>query len=719
MTENSCYCVAFRLEKIEDGEYVTENAYVPAQMEVMDLFKNKNASLTIGIIGNSLSRNGTLADYIQNRIDSSQSGDNSGPVSIANNGWEYEDFASLPKANQSLLMKKTNDKIFDLFGTTPLTFIPPLNSANNDTLVAMVENFMTFFSSTIERDPMPYSGESNSTVYHIPATAETAEYNDTDKNWHGLPYQETLKEIQTSIREHGYSVVRMNPDEFSIQTPPGNNQVNQTMIDNLSQLIDRLRSMGIRIVLMEQIPDNFAPISELIAEIRLPDFGGRGKYSAPEFEWGPLPVAPTDLVFLDSDKLGSQYENDLFVADVNLGNIYHFDLDRNRTGLVLKGPLADRSVDTPTEMEEIIFARGFGGITDLEVSPDGYLYILSRAQEAIFRIVPQQDYTLGNSSAASETNSTSSQVATVTDPNLRIEPVAKGLDFPTSMALLGPDDILVLEKESGTIKRIVNGSILPEPVLDANVAIDEGRGMLGIALAKSENNITYAFTYYTQSGGRKDGDDLDGIEPAGNRLYRYEWQDGKLVNPKLLLDLPATTMKKDGRPAHMGGKVAIAPDQSVYVVIGDAGALAAGHKTLAQNVNQGPPPDGTSGILRVNWDGQTVGRGILGDGHPLDKYYAYGIRNSFGIAFDPVTGKLWDTENGPEFGDEINLVEPGFNSGYLVAHGNSLMVASTAYENDETADSVAEIAMANLAIIIGNLQNKCDLWQYLLNKCDL
>ena len=710
MTENSCYCVAFRLEKIEDGEYVTDNAYVPAQMEVMDLFKNKNASLTIGIIGNSLSRNGTLADYIQNRIDSSQSGDNSAPISLANNGWEYEDFASLPKDNQSLLMKKTNDKIFDLFGTTPLTFIPPLNSANNDTLVAMVENFMTFFSSTLERDPMPYSGESNATIYHIPETAETAEYNDTDKNWHGLPYQETLKEIQTSIRDHGYSVVRMNPDEFSIQTTPSNNQVNQTMIDNLNQLIDRLRSMGIRIVLMEQIPDNFAPISELIAEIGLPDFGGRGKYSAPEFEWGPLPVAPTDLTFLDSDKLGSQYKNDLFVADVNLGNIYHFDLDRNRTGLVLKGPLADHSVDTPSEMEEIIFARGLGGITDLEVSPDGYLYILSRVQKAIFRIVPQQDYTLGNSSAASETNTTSSQVATVTDPNLRIEPVAEGLDFPTSMALLGPDDILVLEKESGTIKRIVNGSILPEPVLDVNVGIDEGRGMLGIALAKSENN-TYAFTYYTESGGQKDGDDLEGIEPAGNRLYRYEWQDGKLVNPKLLLDLPASTMKKDGIPAHMGGKVAIAPDQSVYVVIGDAGAIAAGHKTLAQNVNQGPPPDGTSGILRVNWDGQTVGRGILGDGHPLDKYYAYGIRNSFGIAFDPVTGKLWDTENGPEFGDEINLVEPGFNSGYLVVQGNSLLVASTANGNEETGDTVGEIAMANLDIIMRNTLREWEQWQ--------
>jgi glucose/arabinose dehydrogenase len=46
------------------------------------------------------------------------------------------------------------------------------------------------------------------------------------------------------------------------------------------------------------------------------------------------------------------------------------------------------------------------------------------------------------------------------------------------------------------------------------------------------------------------------------------------------------------------------------------------------------------------------------DNHPLNMYYAYGIRNSFGLDFDPLTGNLWDTENGPEYGDEINLVEP-------------------------------------------------------------
>ena len=75
--------------------------------------------------------------------------------------------------------------------------------------------------------------------------------------------------------------------------------------------------------------------------------------------------------------------------------------------------------------------------------------------------------------------------------------------------------------------------------------------------------------------------------------------------------------------------------------------------------------------LRSTQDDQPVGgsRSILGNTYPLNLYYAYGIRNSFGFDFDPVTGNIWDTENGPGEGDEINLVEPGFNSGWHEVHG--------------------------------------------------
>jgi aldose sugar dehydrogenase len=245
------------------------------------------------------------------------------------------------------------------------------------------------------------------------------------------------------------------------------------------------------------------------------------------------------------------------------------------------------------------------------------------------------------------------------------------------MAFLEPNDILVLEKNSGKVQRIINGTKQPEPLLDVNVANKKERGMLGLAISKQQSNMpTYVFLYFTESE-RKDGTDVctpdyckPGHDPLGNRLYRYELIDNKLVNSKLLLDLPSTP-----GPAHNGGAITIGPDDNVYIPVGD---LLSGYNNLsseskAQNFQNGTFPDGRAGIFRITQDGSPVREfstfGILGDKFPLNLYYAYGIRNSFGIDFDPVTKKLWDTENGPEYGDEINMVDPGFNSGWIKIQG--------------------------------------------------
>ena len=108
----------------------------------------------------------------------------------------------------------------------------------------------------------------------------------------------------------------------------------------------------------------------------LVDFNGKGNYSAPELTW-IHPVAPTAIKFFDSDKLGSEYENDPFIADANIGSIYHFDLNEERTELILQGPLKDKIADSFEEMKDVTFANGFGRITDLKVGPDGYMYVLS------------------------------------------------------------------------------------------------------------------------------------------------------------------------------------------------------------------------------------------------------------------------------------------------------------------------------------------------------
>jgi glucose/arabinose dehydrogenase len=253
----------------------------------------------------------------------------------------------------------------------------------------------------------------------------------------------------------------------------------------------------------------------------------------------------------------------------------------------------------------------------------------------------------------------------VVDQSLEVQLVASGLDAPTKMAFLDGRDMLVLERYTGKIIRITNNIVQPEPMLDVKVAAGAGeRGLLGIAVSK-EPKHTYVFVYYTES-------ESDGGVPIGNRLYRYELVDDKLANRKLLLNLPFAP-----GPYHNGGSITIGPDRNVYLTIGDLDNVDDKPRpaTKVQNVEGGSEPNGSGGILRVTQNGDVV-RAILGNNYPLNLYYGYGLRNSFGIDFDPVTGNLWDTENGPNYGDEINLVEPGFNSGWTKIQGVWLVKGS-------------------------------------------
>jgi glucose/arabinose dehydrogenase len=266
----------------------------------------------------------------------------------------------------------------------------------------------------------------------------------------------------------------------------------------------------------------------------------------------------------------------------------------------------------------------------------------------------------------SQTSNNILQLPKIFDIDLKAEVVFRGLDFPTSMAFLGPNDILVLEKNKGTVQRIVNGEMLPAPLLDVNVSKRSERGMLGIDAEKIEDKVNRSaasnvFLYFTESlSGDEDNQTL------GNHIYKYEFVDNKLINPKKLLGLPHLP-----GPAHNGGKIIIGPDNNIYLTVGNLNVNEEKpFLTRAENLKNGRNPDGRAGILRITQDGQPVPNGsIIGEQYPLNLYYAYGIRNSFGMDFDPLTGYLWDTENGPSFGDEINLAKPGFNSGWNEVQG--------------------------------------------------
>jgi glucose/arabinose dehydrogenase len=169
----------------------------------------------------------------------------------------------------------------------------------------------------------------------------------------------------------------------------------------------------------------------------------------------------------------------------------------------------------------------------------------------------------------------------------------------------------------------------PEPVLDVSVAKDGERGMLGIT---SDGNKVYV--YFTAA-------DSDAGKAIENRVYRYDWNGKKLVNPVLLKTLPSVNYY------HNGGAMTSFGGQT-FAVIGDNGNYG-----RLQNRNADWKND-TSVILRID---------------PPGSYYAMGIRNSFGITVDPVTGNLWDTENGDDSFDEINFVPENFNSGWIEIMG--------------------------------------------------
>lgn len=252
----------------------------------------------------------------------------------------------------------------------------------------------------------------------------------------------------------------------------------------------------------------------------------------------------------------------------------------------------------------------------------------------------------------------------VNDQSLNVESFVEGLNSPTSMAFLDSNNIMVLEKD-GTVRLISNGQLQSQSVLEIPVDSQSERGLLGIAVEQntsSDNgsiqsgNTKNIFLYYTESAGDQGEGELK------NRVYKYTWNGQTLENPTLILDLPAIP-----GPNHDGGKLMIGPDNYLYGVIGDLN-----HDGMLQNFPDGPSPDDSGIIFRINPIDGTIAPDnpfSADPSDPLSKYFAYGIRNSFGLAFDPVNGNMWDTENGPASNDEINIVEPGYNSGWQTIMG--------------------------------------------------
>ena len=289
-------------------------------------------------------------------------------------------------------------------------------------------------------------------------------------------------------------------------------------------------------------------------------------------------------------------------------------------------------------------------------------------------------------------------------PSLEVRPVATGLITPTSIAFLGADDILVLEKNTGRVQRVVNGTV-QDAVLDLAVNFASERGLLGIALHPDFPSNPGVYLYWTESTTGADTDVLADTLLLGNRVDRFAWNGSTLTFDRNLVTIRA--IQDDGAPVppdqgdegqiprgnHDAGVIAFGPDDKLYVLVGDVGrrgqlqnlpsgpTLTGLGPTVPDDQFGGPQPDDahfTGVILRLNDDGTTpadnplfqAGAAIGGEvGANVQNIFAYGIRNSFGMAFDPRSGNLWSQENGEDAFDELNLVEPGMNGGWIQIMG--------------------------------------------------
>jgi aldose sugar dehydrogenase len=304
---------------------------------------------------------------------------------------------------------------------------------------------------------------------------------------------------------------------------------------------------------------------------------------------------------------------------------------------------------------------------------------------------------------------------TLTDNGLKLTTVVSGLNQPTSMAFLGDSDFLILEKASGKVQHVINGSVVGT-ALDLVVNSASERGLLGIALQPNFANTHGVYLYWTESSSGFDSTNLADVPLLGNRVDRYVWDgaSGKLSFDQNIIRL-RSFQADDNQPMrgnHDGGKILFGPDGKLYIQIGDQGRrgqlqnLATGPFEAGQADDQfgGPMPDDahlTGVILRLNPDGSTppdnpfakmtaadLADLELATGLPvvpvlqnyavlanIRKVFSYGRRNGFGLAFDPVTGFLWESENGDDAFDEINHITAGSNGGWIQIMGPASMVA--------------------------------------------
>ncbi|HEV8379393.1 MAG TPA: PQQ-dependent sugar dehydrogenase [Tepidisphaeraceae bacterium] len=255
----------------------------------------------------------------------------------------------------------------------------------------------------------------------------------------------------------------------------------------------------------------------------------------------------------------------------------------------------------------------------------------------------------------------------VHDATLIVDPIIHDLEESTGMAFMPNGKAFVLEQHTGKVRILDGRNLAANDVLDLKVADSSEEGLLSIALHPNFSSNGFVYLYYTEAR------DFDGGIPIANRIDRFHWDGSKLTFDRRIKSLPAFPGLN-----HNGGKILFGPDNKLYSVTGDLNRFE-----RTENYERSSKLSRSAVILRLNDNGKAPTDNPFynvnnrGSKAVLNEIYAYGIRNSFGMDFDPVTHHLWDTENGVDQWDEINRLRPGYNSGWADIMGPKARATGT------------------------------------------
>ncbi len=218
------------------------------------------------------------------------------------------------------------------------------------------------------------------------------------------------------------------------------------------------------------------------------------------------------------------------------------------------------------------------------------------------------------------------------------------LNWPIALAFSRDGRIFYAERITGALRIIENGLLLATPFYTLPNTDSSGeRGLLGLALDPGFPSTPYVYAYQTYQ------DAANGT--TYNRIVRITASGNVGVSAAVILRLPALSSATN----HNGGVIAFGPDGKLYATVGENANSA-----YAQD-----PSSPMGKLLRMNSDGSApADNPFVGNASWNPLVYTYGHRNMFGLAFHPVTGRVYVTENGPTCNDEINVLTPGRNYGW-------------------------------------------------------